>query len=95
MSPHRLTNFDIQKYYQNETKFKGFYSRNNIPKIKDGTYIRNIYEQKSIGAYSIAFYVNCHNVTYLDSFQVEYILNKKNYRKKYITTMICEVQSSH
>ena len=43
MSPHRLTNFDIQKYYQNETN-KGFYSRNNIPKIKDGTYIRKIYE---------------------------------------------------
>ena len=41
MHPHPLTNFEIQKYYQNETKFTGVYSRNNLPKIKDGTYIIN------------------------------------------------------
>ena len=35
MSPHSLTNFEIQKYYQNEPKFNGIYSRNNIPRIKD------------------------------------------------------------
>ena len=35
MSPHFLTNFVIQKYYQNEPKFNGVYSRNNLPKIKD------------------------------------------------------------
>ena len=27
---------EIQKYYQNEPKFNGFCSRNNLPKIKDG-----------------------------------------------------------
>ena len=26
---HPLTNFDIQKYYENEPKFNGVYSRNN------------------------------------------------------------------
>ena len=36
MLPHPLTNSEIQKYYQNEPKFYGFYSRNNLPKIKDG-----------------------------------------------------------
>ena len=30
MPPHPLTNFEIQKYYQNEHKFKGVYSRNNV-----------------------------------------------------------------
>ena len=31
--PHQsLTNFEIQKYYQNEPKFNVFYSRNNFPK---------------------------------------------------------------
>ena len=38
MPPHRLTNFEIQTYYQNEFKFNGIYSRNNLPKIKNGTY---------------------------------------------------------
>ena len=36
MLPHLLTNFEIQKYYQNELEFNGFYSRNNLPKVKDG-----------------------------------------------------------
>ena len=31
-----LINFEIQKYYQNEHKFNGVWSRNNLPKIKDG-----------------------------------------------------------
>ena len=35
MLPHPLTNFEIQKYYENEPKCNGVYSRNNIPKIKD------------------------------------------------------------
>ena len=30
MSPHRLTNFEIQKYYQNEPKLNGAYSRNYL-----------------------------------------------------------------
>ena len=39
MPPHPLTNFEIQKYYENEPKFNGVYSRNNLPKIKDGAYV--------------------------------------------------------
>ena len=44
MPPHTLHNFDIQKYYQNEPKFNGIYSRNNLSKIKDGAYIINFDE---------------------------------------------------
>ena len=36
---HSLTNFKIQKHYQNQPKINGIYSRNNISKIKDGEYI--------------------------------------------------------
>ena len=35
MLSHPLTNFQIQKYYQNEPKFNGIYSRNNLSKIKE------------------------------------------------------------
>ena len=36
MPPRPLTNFEIQKYYQNEPRFNGVYSRNNLAeKIKD------------------------------------------------------------
>ena len=36
MFPHSLNNFKIEKYYQNETRFNGVYSRNNLSRIKDG-----------------------------------------------------------
>ena len=42
MPPHPLTNFEIQKYYQNEPKSNGVYSKNSLSKIKDGTYIINL-----------------------------------------------------
>ena len=48
-SPHPLTNFQIQKYYQNEPIFNGVYSGNNLPKINDVTYVINLDEFKPIG----------------------------------------------
>ena len=57
MPPHPLTNFEIQKYYQNEPRFNGIYSRDNLSRIKDG----------------VALYVQNNDVTYFDSFGVEHI----------------------
>ena len=34
--PHSLTNFEIQKYYQNEQNFIFVFSGNNLSKIKNG-----------------------------------------------------------
>ena len=48
MPPHPLTNFEIGIYYQNEPKFNGAYSRNNLFKIKDGPHVINLDENKSI-----------------------------------------------
>ena len=31
MPPRLLTKFEIQKYYQNKTRFDGVYSRDNLP----------------------------------------------------------------
>ena len=36
-----ISNFEIQKYYQNEPKFNGIYSKCNLPKIKAGAYVIN------------------------------------------------------
>ena len=35
MPLYPLTNFEIQKYYQNKIKFNIVYSRSNLPKIKN------------------------------------------------------------
>ena len=54
MLPYPITNFEIQKFYQNESKFNGIYSRNNLSKIKDGQYVINIEKYKSTGTHWIA-----------------------------------------
>ena len=38
MLPHPLNNFEIQKYYQNEPRFNGVYSRDNLQKKGWGIY---------------------------------------------------------
>ena len=48
--PHPLTNFEMQKYYQNEPRVNGVCSRDNLPKkIKDGTYLINLDEYVDVG----------------------------------------------
>ena len=51
MPSHPLTSFEIQKHYQNEPKFNGVYSRNNLSKIKGGTYKINLDEYESVGTH--------------------------------------------
>ena len=60
-------------YYQNEPRFNGVYSRDNITKIKDGTYAINLDEYSDIGTHWFALYVRNNNVTYFDSFGVEHV----------------------
>ena len=95
MSPHPLTTFEIQKYYQNEPKFNGVYSRNNLSKTKDGAYIINLAEYESTGTHWISQYVNDNNVTYFDTCGVENISKeiKKFIENENITTNIFRVQT--
>ena len=83
MHPDPLTNFEIQKYYENE------------PKTKNGAYVINPDEYESIGIHWIALYVNDNNVTYFDSFGVEHIPkeNKKCIGNKNIVTNIYRIQA--
>ena len=74
MPPHSLTNFKIQKYYKNETKFNGVYSRDNLnKKIKDGAHVINLDEYSDTGTHWVALYVYNDDGTYFDSFGVEHI----------------------
>ena len=72
--PHPLTNFEIQAYYQNEPRFTGVYSRDNLPhKIKDGASVINLHECFDIGTHWTSLYVNHKTVTCFDRFGVEHI----------------------
>ena len=88
-----LTSFEIQTHYQKEPKFNGVYSRDNLPRTKDGAYVINLYKYSDVGTHWVGLYVSKasskevsnNNVTYFDSFGVEQIpkeikafINNKN-----------------
>ena len=73
MPPHPLTNFEIQKYYQNESRFKGVFSRDNLPKkIKDAAYVINLDEYGDVGTHWISLFCNGSEIVYFNSFGVEH-----------------------
>ena len=96
MPPYPLSNFEMQKYYQNEPRFNGGYSRDNLTKIKEGAYVINLDEYSDIGTYWVALYVHNDDVTYFNSFGVEHIPKEINAfinRSLSITTNIFRIQA--
>ena len=96
MPSYQLSNFEIQKYYQNELRFNGGYSRDNLTKIKEGAYVINLDEYSDIVTYWVALYVHNDDVTYFDSFGVEHIPKEiKAFinRSLSITTNIFRIQA--
>ena len=94
--PHPLTNFEIQEYYQNEPRFNGVSSRDNLSnKIKNGAYVINIDEYHDIGTHWLALYANNKTVTYFDSFGVEQIPKEimKFIDSKIVITNIFRIQA--
>ena len=79
MPPHPLKNFEIQKYYKNEPRFNGVFSRNNLPeynsieKIKDGACIINLEEYADVGTHWIALFFLKNEIASFDNFGVEHI----------------------
>ena len=76
MSLHPLTNFELQKYYQNEPRINGIYSRDNLPekrKKENGAYVINLDEYADVGTHWIALFCNRSEIVYFNSFGVEHV----------------------
>ena len=98
MMPHPLTNFEIQKYYENESRFNGVYSRDNLPnKIKDGAYVINLDEHADLGTHQISLFCNKNKIVYFDRFGVEHIPEeiKEFIGNKNVKANIYRVQSNN
>ena len=83
------------KYCENESRFTGVYSRDNLPnEIKDGAYAINLDEHSDIGTHWVALYVKNNDITYFDSFGVEHIPKEiiKFIKNKSIKTNIFRIQ---
>ena len=97
MPPHPLTNFEIQRYYQNEPRFNGVFSRNNLPKkIKDEAYVINLDEYADVETHWIALFCNRNKIVYFESFGVEHVPEeiKKFFENKNIKANIFQVQAN-
>ena len=98
MLPHPLSNFEIQEYYQNEPRFDGAYSRNNLPKkIKDGGYVINLDEYADVGTHWVALFCKRIEIVYFDSFGVEHVPEeiKEFIANKNIKANIFRVQANN
>ena len=84
------------KYHENESRFNGVYSRDNLPnKIKDGAYVINRDQYSDNGTHWIALYVKNNDITYFDSFGVQHIPKeiKPFIKNKNIETNIFRIQT--
>ena len=88
MSPHPLTNFEIQECYKSGPRFNGVYSRDNLPTtIENGSYVINLDEYEDVDTHWIAF----------DSFGVEHVPKeiKRFIKHKNIKTNIFRIQADN
>ena len=74
MPLHPLANFELERIYQNEPRFNGVFSRNNLPvKTIDREYIINLDEYPDVGADQIALFCNRNEIVHFDSFHIEHV----------------------
>ena len=52
-----LTNFEIRQFYQNEPRFNGVFSRDNLSEMKNGSYVINLDEYADLGTNWIALFI--------------------------------------
>ena len=62
---------EITNCFNYEYNFNGFFSRNNLPRIKDGAYIINFDDKKIKGTHWVSLFINRNTTVYFDSFGIE------------------------
>ena len=69
----------------------------NLLKTKHGAYVINFNEYKSIGTHWIGFYGNAKNITYFDSYEIDYNLKeiRKLIENENVKTNISRFQTYH
>ena len=95
---HPLTSIEIERYYQNEPRFNGVCSRNNLPKkIKGRVYVINLDEYADVCTDWIALFCKRSEIFYFDSLGVEHVPEeiKEFIRNKNIIANIFPVQENN
>ena len=73
---HSLTIIQISKYFSYERRSNGFFSRDNLPKIKGGAYVINLKDKTSKETNWVSLFIDRNTAVYFDSFGIEGIVQK-------------------
>ena len=65
---HLLSNIEITKYFNNDLRFNGVFSRNNLSRIKDGVYVINLDDKKIKGRHCVKLFIDRNTAVYFHSF---------------------------
>ena len=64
---------EITNYFNCNPRVSEAFSRNNLPRIKDGVYAINLNDKKSKETHWVSVFIDRNAVVYFDSFGTEYI----------------------
>ena len=61
---HPLSNIEITKCFNYEPRFYGVFSKNNLPRIKDGAYVINLDDKKSKETHQVSLLIDKNTALY-------------------------------
>ena len=70
---HSLINIKITKHFNYKPRFNGVFSRDNLPRIKDGAYVINLDDKQNKETHWVSLFIDKNTAVYFDSFRTEYI----------------------
>ena len=71
-----------------------FFSRNDLPKLKNGAYVINLDHSENTGTHWIVIFMKSNEVIYFDSFGVEYISKETMERIEHSSLKIKNIKSN-
>ena len=64
----------FKQYFNHEPQFNGVFSRNSLPKIKDGVYVINLDGKNSKEeTHWVSLFIDKNTAVYFNSFGIEYV----------------------
>ena len=71
-----FNNINITNYFNNEPRFNGAFSRNNLRRTKDGVHVINLNDKNSKGTHWISLFFDRNLAVYFDSLSIKYVPQK-------------------
>ena len=91
-----MNKIEVTNYFNFELRFNGTFSRNNLPRIKDGANVINFDTKKRKVTHWVSLFIDLNLAVYFDSFGIAYIplkvLNK--IKEKSVTHNIFRIQDN-